>query len=509
MKGHTPVSKRQKGTVLVTTLMCLMFIAVMGLSVLSLTLHGLHTTRRIESSTVAFNLAESGLDRTLRWLKNQPAPPGGLAAFDPFGGNQTMTGGHYNVVVTPDPANMGSSLKRYGIKATGYAGEEVEVVELVVRQTSFGKYAYFTDRETSAVSGGRIWFFSGDRIRGPAHSNNRSGSEFQINWGGPGPIFEDSVTSSGSFINYSPSNPNTESQFAQIYLAGSRGYELNVDEIALPPSSDIQKVAAWGNNGAYPGVNGVYTPFQGGIYIRGDAAVTMSVDGSGRQRFVIVQSGTTTTLTVDKAADVIYKQVGAGPVVASPGAGNGVVYCTGNITSLSGTIANNTVLAGSPPTVQHRSAYTIATDVNAGRNITVTGPIRHQTAYNPALGPNAAANLNPGTLGLIGRNVTVGSGCPTNMEIDAVIMAGSESTTDGSFGVANYNTKVPTGTLKVLGGIIQKARGAVGTLSGGLLATGYAKDYHYDARMADNPPPFFPTTGGYDRLSWRRMVDPD
>ncbi len=92
------------------------------------------------------------------------------------------------------------------------------------------------------------------------------------------------------------------------------------------------------------------------------------------------------------------------------------------------------------------------------------------------------------------------------MEIDAVILAGSQTTTDGSFGVANYNTKTPTGTLKVLGGMIQKARGAVGTQSGGVLATGYAKDYHYDARMADNPPPFFPTTGGYDRISWRRLV---
>jgi hypothetical protein len=482
-----------------------MFIAVIGMSILTLTLHGLHTTKRMKSSTLAFNMSESGLDRTLRWFKNQGSPPAGLMAFDPLGGNQAMTGGYYSVLVTPDPGNLGNSLKRYTIRATGVAGEETEIVELVIRQTSFGKYAYFTDRETSAVSGGRIWFFSGDRIRGPAHSNNTNGSEFQINWGGPGPIFADSVTSSGSFINYTPSNPNTEAQFAQIFLAGSRGYELNVDEIPLPNSTDLQKDAAWGNNGPYPLVNGVYTPFEGGIYIRGDSSIVMQVDGLGRQQFRVTQGGTTTTLTVDPAADVIWRQVGAGPAIASPGAGNGVVYTTGHVTSLSGTIANN-VTSGSPVVVQHRSSFTLATDVNNGKNITVSGPLKHLTAYNSNLSPNDPSNLVPGTLGLIGRNVSVGSGAPTNMEIDAVIMAGSQNTTDGSFGVANYSTKTPTGTLKVLGGIIQKARGAVGTLSNGSLATGYAKDYYYDARMADNPPPFFPTTGGYDRLSWRRLV---
>jgi acyl-CoA synthetase (AMP-forming)/AMP-acid ligase II len=41
----------------------------------------------------------------------------------------------------------------------------------------------------------------------------------------------------------------------------------------------------------------------------------------------------------------------------------------------------------------------------------------------------------------------------------------------------------------------------------GSLATGYAKDYYYDARLADNPPPFFPTTGGYDRISWIRTAN--
>ncbi|MBN9503397.1 MAG: hypothetical protein BGO01_01775 [Armatimonadetes bacterium 55-13] len=506
-RAFAKARNRQQGSVVLTTLITLMFVMTMGIALLSLTMQGLSQTRRIKASTNAFNLAESGLDRATRWFKELGYPPTYTSEFYPIGGTVTTSEGKYTVVAYPDAGNAGAVLKKFIIVSTGVADGRTEKIQLVIRQSSFGKYAYFTDKETSSVSGGRIWFYGGDHIRGPAHSNNKNGSEFQVNWGSStSPIFEDTVTSVGDFITYSPSNPSTESQFAKIYRAGSRGYELGVDEIPLPDSSDAQKQAAWGPNGSYPSTNGVYTPSGGGIYIRGDASITMQVDAYGRQQFVIVQGTKTTTLTVDKANDVMYQKVNSGATTTIPGSGNGMVYSTGNITSLSGTIADN-IVSGSPASVAARSAYTIATDVNNNKNITLTSTLKHKTAFNPDLAPNDAANLYSGTVGLIGRNVTIASGAPKNMEIDAVILAGSSSTSDGSFSVADYNTKTPTGTLKVLGGIIQKARGAVGTLSGSNLATGYAKDYYYDARMADNPPPFFPTTGGYDKVSWRRILD--
>ncbi len=496
----------RNGSVLVTTLVSLLFVFTFGSAILALSLNGLSSTRRIRANTKAFNLAESGLERATRWFKEQASPPSYSTPFQPIGGVQSSTDGQYLVTAYPDANNSGAVLKKYVLIGEGTNDGRTESIKLVIRQTSFGKYAYFTDRETSSVSGGRIWFFSGDRIRGPAHSNNNNGSEFQINYGAsPGPIFEGMVTSSGNFINYAPTNPTTEAQFSQIYRAGSRGYELGVDDIPLPNSSDVQKDAAWGANGAYPTVTGVYTPPGGGIYIKGNSTVQLLVDGGGRQQFRVVQGANTTTLTIDKAANVMYKSVNGGATTVAGSAGSGVLYSADNITALSGTIANNVVSGGTE--VLHRNSYTIATDVNAGRTITVTNPIVHQSAYNPAQATNSPGNLLPGTLGLIARNVTIGPSAPTNMEIDAVILAGSQTTTDGSFGVSNYNTKTPTGNLKVVGGIIQKARGPVGTLSGSTLATGYAKDYYYDARMADNPPPFFPTTGGYDKISWRRIVE--
>ena len=266
---HVPARTR-KGTVLLTALVTLMFVSAIGMAILSLTLHGLHMTRRTQGKMVAFNLAESGMDRAIRWLQDQPSPPDTLNYFDPFGGDQQLGAGTYSVVIVPDPLNFNTSQKEFKIVATGVSGLETDVVELVVRQSSFGKYAYFTDRETSSVSGGRIWFYSGDRIRGPAHSNNENGSNFQIYWGQePGPIFEGPVTAAGPYFNFRPRDPSSEAEFLEIFEAGSRGYELGVDRVPLPSSSDMQQMAAWGAGGAYATardlVSFAHRAFEGGL----------------------------------------------------------------------------------------------------------------------------------------------------------------------------------------------------------------------------------------------------
>jgi hypothetical protein len=499
----------RRGSALLAAMSCAFLLMVLGVGLISTMLSALHQSRKLRDDTLAFNLAESGAERGVRWLKDQAYPPATLSPFDPFGGDQTFGDGTYSVIIEPAVDNSGATLKRYKVVVDSEIYGKTARVELIVRQQSFGRYAYFTDRETSAISGGRIWFFSGDRIRGPAHSNNVGGSNFQINWlNGSQPIFEGMVTSAGPSMNYSPSNPNTEPQFLSIYRDGSRGYQLDVDPIPLPSSSDLQKEAAWGSSSGFPGTNGVYTPAGGGVYIRGDSAITMSVGANSSQIYTIVQGATTTTVTIDYANNQRRMQVGTNPPVITAGAGTGVLYSTGHITSLSGTIANNRTNADGTEIVS-RSAHTIATDVNNGRNVTVTSNIQYQNPPDPALAVSHPTNLRPGTLGLIARNVTIAATAPTNLRIDAVCLAGSSSTSDGSFSVANYNTKVPTGTLTLMGGIIQKARGAVGTLSGGVLATGYAKNYYYDPRLADSPPPYFPTTGLFDRVSWRRLGQED
>lgn len=501
MKSSIRPTTARRGAAMIGALAAMFLILALGAAVLSSMLGGMHLTRHVEYGTLAFNIAESGVDRGARWLKDQPYPPTGTSTITLFGGTQSLGNGTYSVTVVPDAGNLNAILKAYKIVSVGTIYGRSQTVEVVLRQQSFGRYAYFTDREISSASGGRIWFFAGDKIRGPAHSNNDGGSNFQIDWtGSTQPIFEGMVTAAGPRIDYNPRNPNTEADFLKVFRDGSRGYQVDVDPIPLPSSSDLQKQAAWGP-GAYPSSTGVYTPASGGIYVVGDSTVTMSVV-SGNQVFSIRQGSNTTTVTVDLLNNQRRVQYNSGTVSTIAGAGSGVLYSSGNITSLSGTIGDNKL---SGETILARNAYTIAADVNAGKNITISNNIRYSSAPDPSLATTDIVNKRPGTLGLIARNVTIASTAPQNLEINAIMLAGSQTTTDGSFGVANYSSKTPTGTLKVMGGIIQKARGAVGTFSNGTIQTGYAKDYYYDTRLADDPPPYFPTTGLYDVLSWKKI----
>lgn len=495
----------RSGSVLILAMAALFLIASISMGVLTVTTNAVHTSNQQLQRATALNVAESGAEIAALWLKSQPSPPAGTA--DIYLSPGSLDDGTYQAIIRPDPDNPTSYLKTYAIICTGTCRGQTKQVEIVVRQSSFGRYAYFTHKETSSISGGAIWWKAGERVDGPVHSNNTSGSNFNINYNGSSaPIFLDLLTAAGTTINYSPSRPRDETTFKRVFLNGSKGFKLGVDPIALPPSSDAQKQAAWGSSSGYPTTTGVYLKADapGGIYVAGNCTMQLGVDGSGNQTISVGQSTNTTVVTVDKTTGqaTVTGPVGPGSPTSSASLPNGVVYCSGNITSLSGTVADNKVSGGA---ITVRSELTIATDVNAGKDITITNNVVYDTKPDKTLPSSDPVNLSAGTLGLVAESIIVSSSAPQNLEIDAVLLAGSSSTSAGSFYVRNYSTKKPPGTLKILGGVIQKARGPVGTFnpSTGQTVTGYSKNYTYDPRLAEYPPPYYPTTGQYERLSWR------
>ncbi|MFA5287333.1 MAG: hypothetical protein WC394_03560, partial [Candidatus Omnitrophota bacterium] len=105
-------------------------------------------------------------------------------------------------------------------------------------------------------------------------------------------------------------------------------------------------------------------------------------------------------------------------------------------------------------------------------------------------------------LGIISEgDVVIGHDAPSDLEIDGCIMA-----LNSSFYRDDYDSGLK-GTLKVRGGIIQKERGPVGTFNAvaGTKVSGYTKDYSYDGRLLNSPPPFMPTTGDYITLAWEEI----
>jgi hypothetical protein len=503
--------RAESGTVLMLAIAALFLIASLSVGILAVTSSAIHTSNQQLERASALNVAESGAEWAALWLKDQSSPPAGTADIYPAN-PPSVDGATPTVLIRPDADNPTSFLRTYTIVSTGTSRGQSKTVEVVVKQSSFGRYAYFTDKETSSVSGGAIWWKAGESVDGPIHSNNTGGSNFNINYNGSmSPIFLDLLTAAGSTINYSPSKPRNEATYNKIFLNGSKGFKLGVPRIELPPSTDAQKQAAWGASSGFPTTTtGLYlrADSPGGIYIRGDCTMQLAVNGSGDQTITVKQGSNTTVVTVNKTTQqaTVTGPVGSGSATSSSILPNGVVYCTGNITSLSGTVADNKVVSGE---IEVRSEMTIATDVNAGKDITVTNNLVYNTRPDKTKPASDQSNLKAGTLGLVAESVIVSSSAPQNIELDCVLLAGSSSTSAGSFYVQNYSSKTPTGTLKILGGVIQKARGPVGTFnsSTGQTTAGYSKDYKYDPRLAQHPPPYYPTTGQYERLSWRVLPD--
>ena len=105
-------------------------------------------------------------------------------------------------------------------------------------------------------------------------------------------------------------------------------------------------------------------------------------------------------------------------------------------------------------------------------------------------------------LGLIAHNdviVTDNTANNNDCNIQASIMA-----TTGSFYAENYETRVLSGELNILGSLVQYERGPVGTFNWGnvSLRSGFSKQYGFDQRLNSQSPPSYPGVTGISLLSW-------
>lgn len=123
--------------------------------------------------------------------------------------------------------------------------------------------------------------------------------------------------------------------------------------------------------------------------------------------------------------------------------------------------------------------------VVADRNINIVNHLKYK--YNPETYPDSTD-----ALGLIAQqNVVVETKAPKDLYVFAHIIA-----KNGGFGVRNYDSGASRGYLNVYGGIANKQRQAVGIVGG----SGYNKNYVFDGRFAENPPPSYPKVR--DELEW-------
>jgi hypothetical protein len=160
-------------------------------------------------------------------------------------------------------------------------------------------------------------------------------------------------------------------------------------------------------------------------------------------------------------------------------------------------------------TLVHASGITLAT--NSSDNLNFDGSLTTNTQRQQVSGTYVPESSDPnflskaGTLGVVSNNVEVVQNSYTGaalntMEIDGAVLAYSTFDADDIYGRS-------VGNFTVMGGYIAEEGGYFGVMdwSGNMLA-GFHEHYHYDARLENNPPPFFPTTGNqYTIVSWTRQ----
>ncbi len=519
--------------------------------------------RRI-GHTAALYLAEAGAEHAKEWLTAQAKLGSGLlrttgtipastvlgSAYVPFGS------GSYTASIDVE---LGSwSIPIYTIASVGTAdpdgtpgsGDELRRKILVTMLLgSFARYAYFTNNEPS-----NIWFVTTDALLGLVHTNG------SLHIAGR-PDFWGKVTSVGdrfTFYNNGSARTSTLPNNGTRDVPHFRdGYELGAESVAYP--TDMSEIEAASSSAL-------------GLVIDSDTEITLGVEGGDRGTLTYTQQEeqqvwhppqsvtetwrgwrygiyhatrysetvtipgyyTTENVTVTNNVDVFDAN-------ASP-SGKAVVYVNGDA-EISGTLAGQlTILTQGDLIVTGDVLYRVdpvdhdgdgllsdpngngvndeGIDRNGDGQYTLPGEQPDDTDDDGDGGADTTGYDQPestDTLGLVAKGdviVADDGGGPVDRKICATVMAlgapDSTGSSTGSFRVEDYSSHLE-GTLTIVGGLIQRQRGAVGTFSGDITGqptktSGYSKNYIYDKRVVYFPPPYFPPTNMFDLIYWQEVA---
>ncbi|PNY81527.1 DUF4900 domain-containing protein [Deinococcus koreensis] len=372
---------------------------------------------------------------------------------------------------------------------------------LTFSRPSFATYAQFRNHTTSATTGGALYFSDGEEFRGPVHTNETlrlSGN----------PKFYGELTTAGAAVDYQ-GLPCTKTVLdagtcASVFPEGGKP-TYNTGVIPLPTNSNNQMRAALGlsdttntnavtstelnsalgvstvGTGVYMSKPGTPNTLFGGLYVQGDAKITLSTTGNNPTRQIIEISQTVggvvqLTKLQEGASGNWTRRIYNGATMTSntpmQGSFNGVIYVNGSV-DLYG---DNTTA----PDIGENSALNISLsngDMKLKNSVTYS--------QDPTLNPDA---LN--VLGLFNSTGTILLDGPSNqdMNVNATILA---SANGKGFGTVNASSSrgSPKPNVNLIGGVVEDQSQTVSAGSGG-----YNRKYKYDPRFSDGyGPPYFPT----------------
>lgn len=222
--------------------------------------------------------------------------------------------------------------------------------------------------------------------------------------------------------------------------------------------------------------------FESGLNVSIPLNVTNSIETEAdKGGFKITKKDTVYLTFVSDSIKIKYSW--KGPVttkLASALAPNGVIFIKDPLAvRLQGTVKGQYTVAVSGP-------------LNKG-NVFIDDDIKYSS--DPLTNPNSKD-----VLGIVSKNnVIITNNAANNSDVTIQASIFCEK---GSFTAENYSKRPVSGSINLLGGIIQNIRGPVGTFKGSTILSGFSKRYRYDERLLVTYPPAFPGTGGFEIVSW-------
>jgi Tfp pilus assembly protein PilX len=441
MNKTKPIRDRPEGSVLIVAL-CLLFIIV-GLVLTILDVASDHRTIAVRQTSLdqAMYIAEAGVEVGARFMESNLIVIVSSTANSTNGSGSVGTGS-YNWYITR------SNTTTYCIISTGTVNGVANgsgVSSSLWRVVSLLDVYQPTYAEFALWSSNNaaINFGGGDTFYGHVHSNTELYFDGASNFYAP--LTSEYGTYSGSL--------------SSVYLQD--GMQLNTIEGSL-----------------------------GDVNFNNGSGSLKSLTTAGGTLDLVLSGNTTLTFNGGTVSITNPTQGWTNHSYSIPSAG-GMIY-----------VANNGTISGSKAGVIYLEGGTVTgpLTVISENEMYVENSITY--THNPANFPTTTD-----ALGLISQDdIWVDSHAPAALTIDAAMIAAGTSpapdNSPGSFGVIGYDSKTPTGTLTVYGGIVQQNRGAVGTLDwSGDIATGYVKNYSYDIRFLKTPPPNYPVIGGQINFS--------
>lgn len=231
-------------------------------------------------------------------------------------------------------------------------------------------------------------------------------------------------------------------------------------------------------SGSHPEFHGGY---QSGVSIGLPSDMNPMVAAAGSGGHYV--SGKDVSLTLNADGTITYQE-GTDPaqtVPLSTYAPNGVIAVDGGNIRLKGTL---------------NGRVTIAALKKSGSGGTVM--LDDDVVYHTSPDDPSCTDM----LGIVSDDdvlVTENAANNSDINIDASIFC-----KNGGFGAENYNSRPPSGTINLRGGIQMYQRGPVGTFNSSTheITHGFSKNYRYDNRLLTDLPPMYPTTGSYEVVSW-------